>query len=94
MADWFVPFDTPCKVLGSSAIASHPLNTGSTCGVATNLEVTFGSSGGPGPVLLVCTVLSLGGRLATVMVVATDKKTGRLVGRGTVTKDGKFKGSR
>ena len=77
-------------ILGSAAIARHPQNSGRTCGVATNLEVTYGAPG-KGPVRFACKVLKLGGRLATVVVEAADIK-GRLVARGTLTKYGKFRG--
>ena len=78
-------------VLGSSAIASHPdAGSGDSCGVATNLDVTFGAAG-RGPITFATEVPKLGNRLATAVVVARDRK-GRLVARGTVTKYGKLRG--
>ena len=77
-------------VLGSAAIAAHPENTGDSCGVATNLDVTYGAPGRGGPITFTTEVPKIGGRLATAVVVAKDPK-GRLVARGTVTKYGKLR---
>ena len=77
-------------MLGSAAIAAHPENTGDSCGVATNLDVTYGAPGRGGPITFTTEVPKIGGRLATAVVVAKDPK-GRLVARGTVTKYGKLR---
>jgi uncharacterized protein (TIGR00369 family) len=76
-------------VLGSCAIAKDPAASGDSCGVATNLEVTFGAAGS-GEVFFKTNVVKLGNRIATATVVARDRK-GRLVARGTVTKYGKLR---
>ena len=76
-------------VLGPAAIAAHPDASGDSCGVATNLEVTYGAPG-RGPITFTTEVPKLGGRLATAVVVAKDRK-GRLIARGTVTKYGKLR---
>ena len=73
-------------IIGSSAIACHPELSGSSCGVATSLEVSFGAAG-TGPVSFTSKVLRLGGRLGTAYVEARDKKN-RLEAHGHVTKYG------